>query len=208
MMTDEIKNTNDYELIMLYREENEDAKNILFLKYKFIIDIVVKKYLKFIKVLDIDMQEVNSECNVGFSDALRSYQEDKDSKLSSFITLCIERRISTLIRKYNREKYKILHDSYSLDYLYEQFQRPLIEILEDNSNEPLINMEEKENYNELIGTIKERLSKKEIEVFELMIKGYDYKQIAKILNNTPKQIDNAMQRIKGKIRKILDAKKN
>ena len=30
---DMVKDTNDYELIMLYREEDEDAKNILFFKY-------------------------------------------------------------------------------------------------------------------------------------------------------------------------------
>ena len=44
MKTEDIINTNDNELIMLYRENDEDAKNILFYKYKFIIDILIKKY--------------------------------------------------------------------------------------------------------------------------------------------------------------------
>ena len=203
-MTEEIINhTNDYELIMLYREEDEDAKNILYLKYKFIIDILIKKYQKSIAILNIDMQEVYSECAVGFSDGLRSYQENKESTLPTFITLCVERRLTGLIRKYNREKYKIIHDSYSLDYFYEQFGRPLMDIIEDTSKEPLINMTEQEEYTELLNDIKSSLSNRENQVFSLMISGFSYQQIAKILNQTPKQVDNTMQRIKLKIKKIL-----
>ena len=40
-----------------------------------------------------------------------------------------------------------------------------------------------------------------------MIKGFNYQQIAKILGNTPKQVDNTMQRLKQKIRNLLLEKK-
>lgn len=203
-MTDiDLDNTNDYELIMLYREEDEHAKNVLYLKYKFIIDILIKKYQKAINTLNIDMQEVYSECAVGFSDSLRSYQDDKDSILPTFITLCVERRLYSLVKKYNREKYKLINNTYSLDYFYEQFGRPLMEILTDNSHEPLGTMMEEEEYNDLLNKIKSILSKKENEVFTFMLNGFDYKQIAKMLELTPKQVDNTMQRIKVKIKNIL-----
>jgi len=207
-MTEEmIENTNDSELIMLYRENDEDAKNILFLKYKFIIDILIKKNQNIINVLNIDMQEVYSECTVGFSDGLRSFQDDKDATLPSFITLCIERRLTGLFRKYNREKYKILQESYSLDYYYDQVGRPLMDILVDNSYEPLINMTEEESYKELLKDIKDKLSSQENEVFSYMIKGFNYQQIAKILEYTPKKVDNTIQRIKLKIKNILENRK-
>lgn len=204
-MTDEmIENTNDSELIMLYQENDEDAKNILFLKYKFIIDILIKKYQKMITVLNIDMQEVYSESTVGFSDALRSFQDDKECNLPTFITLCVERRISNLVRKYNREKYKVMNDTYSLDYFYEPIGRPLIEILVDNSNEPLVNMTEEENYEELLNDIHLTLSRKENNVFSYMISGFNYQQISKIIGDTPKQVDNTIQRIKFKIKNLLN----
>lgn len=204
MKTDiDLEKTNDYELIMLYREDDEYAKNILYLKYKFIIDILIKKYQKAIIVLNIDMQEVYSECAVGFSDSLRSFQDDKDSTLPTFISLCVERRLNDLIKKYSREKYKIINDTYSLDYFYEQFGRPLMDVLSDNSNEPLGAMMEEEEYKELLEGIEKVLSKKENNVFKFMLNGFDYKQIAKILGETPKQIDNTMQRIKTKIKKLL-----
>lgn len=204
MKTDiDLEKTNDYELIMLYREDDEYAKNILYLKYKFIIDILIKKYQKIIIVLNIDMQEVYSECAVGFSDSLRSFQDDKDSTLPTFISLCVERRLNDLIKKYSREKYKIINDTYSLDYFYEQFGRPLMDVLSDNSNEPLGAMMEEEEYKELLESIEKILSKKENNVFNFMLKGFNYKQIAKILGETPKQIDNTMQRIKTKIKKLI-----
>ena len=204
---DELEKTNDNELLMLYREDDEDAKNMLFYKYKFIIDILIKKYQHWLSALKIDFQELYSECTVGFSDALYCFQEDKDSSLPTFITLCVERRISGIIRKYSRDKYKILQDSYSLDFIYDDNNGSLIETISDEYNhDPLKNMAEEEEYNELIIKIKKELTKKEYEVFVLKSRGFDYQEIARILDKNPKQVDNSIQRIKTKIKNILNTK--
>ena len=52
--------------------------------------------------------------------------------------------------------------------------------------------------------INKDLTKLEQEVFHLKLKGYDYKEIAKRLNKSPKAVDNTIQRIKVKIKNILD----
>lgn len=203
----DLEKTNDNELIMLYREDDEDAKNMLYYKYKFIIDVLIKKYSNWLSSLKVDYQELYSECAVGFSDALRSFQEDKDSSLPTFITLCIERRLGGVIRKYSRDKYKVMQDSYSLDFFYDDKNASLIEKLSDgSSNDPLKNMAEEEEYAELIENIKYSLTDKELEVFVLKIRGFDYQEIARILNRNPKQIDNTMQRVKAKIKSLIDNK--
>ena len=203
----DLEKTNDNELIMLYREDDEDAKNMLYYKYKFIIDVLIKKYSNWLSSLKVDYQELYSECAVGFSDALRSFQEDKDSSLPTFITLCIERRLGGVIRKYSRDKYKVMQDSYSLDFFYDDKNASLIEKLSDgSSNDPLKNMAEEEEYVELIESIKYSLTDKELEVFVLKIRGFDYQEIARILNRNPKQIDNTMQRVKAKIKSLIDNK--
>ena len=43
----------------------------------------------------------------------------------------------------------------------------------------------------------------EKEVYELMINGFNYVDIAAILNKSPKQVDNAIQRIRNKLKGIL-----
>ena len=201
MINEEI---NDSELIMLYREDDENAKNLAFYKYKFIIDILIRKYQSYLKKLNVDFQEVYSECTIGFSDALRNYQDEKESSLATFITLCVERRILGLIRKYNRDKYKNLNNTYSLDFEINNDGANLLDILSDEGEfDPLNSITETETYRELVAKIKDRLTTREYEVFCLMSRGLNYKEIAEILKATPKQIDNTMQRIKNKIRIIL-----
>ena len=58
----------------------------------------------------------------------------------------------------------------------------------------------------LLKDIKESLSANEQEVFSLMLENYSYQEIAAILNRSTKQIDNACQRIKLKIKGILECR--
>ena len=205
MIKDDLNDVNDYELIMLYREDDEDAKNLLFLKYKFIIDILIRKYKAGIVALNIDFQEVYSECTVAFSDALKSFKDSKNASLPTFITLCVERRLKGVLRKYNRNKYKDMHESYSLDFVYDDVDSSLMNSISDEGEfDPLKNMTDKERYQEFICEIKNSLTQRENDVFVLMINGLNYREIAKILNKTDKQVDNTMQRIKGKIKSLLN----
>ena len=56
----------------------------------------------------------------------------------------------------------------------------------------------------LLDKIRKSLTDNELPVFELMTLGIGYKDIAEVLGKEPKQIDNAIQRIKAKIKKILN----
>lgn len=198
--------TNDYELLMLYNEKDELAKNLLYEKYSYIIPLVINKYKRNYIKLKIDEQEVYSEANVGFSDALTNYRDDKNASLPTFITLCIERRLFSLARKYMTQKHKLNMDTLSLETAYNDSEKPLLEMVSDNGkNDPLNNLEENDNFLELKRKIEKSLSKSEYEVYSLMINNYDYKEIAKILNVNEKYVDNAIQRIKNKVKNIINA---
>ena len=68
----------------------------------------------------------------------------------------------------------------------------------------IINYKNSEDYNLLIHKIKNSLSKVEYEIFELLIRDFGWKDISEILNLEPKQVDNGRERIKRKIRKLLE----
>ncbi len=207
-MNKNLQDLNDFELIMLYHEEDELAKNLLFMKYKPIIDILISKYRKIINANNIDYQEVYSECTVGFSDAIKSYQDDKKTTLPTFITICIERRIIALIRKYGQEKYRIYNESYSLDYVSDNLDKPAIELISDDKQpDPLNEITDIENYQEFVTNMKKILTKKEYEVFTFMLRNFNYQEIARILGVSKKQVDNTIQRIKNKIREFLNKEK-
>lgn len=195
----------DGELYSLICESDEDAKDLLFVKYKYIIDIVIKKYAFSAMKYGFEYKDLYQEALVGFSDALQSYQEDKNSSMATFITLCVDRRLQNTIRKAGRIKNKVLLESLSLDHVYEEYNIPLREVISDNNlHDPLTNITKDEEFDELLEFIEKSLSSSEYEVYKLLIAGLSYNEIAKILEKSPKQIDNAIQRIKNKVKEILD----
>ena len=193
----------DERLVELAKTSDE-AKNELYKKYKYIEDILIRKYASIASYLNIDMNELISEAAYAFSDAINSYQNDKNAKLSTFISLCIDRRLQKLIKKYSSEKAKILNNTYSLDYDYNEDGVTLKDLISDSSiNDPLKKLAEEQEYDELLSKIKKALSDSEYEVFKLYSGGFDYQTIALITNKNSKQIDNTIQRLKHKIRDIL-----
>lgn len=195
----------DSYLLDMICESSEEAKDMLYQKYKYIIDIVIKKYVSMANMLGIDYNDLYQEALVGFADALNSYNEKREASLPTFITVCVERRLQVSIIKAGRIKNKVLNDSLSLEHTYESFKVPLKDILSDNSeNDPLENITKEEGLKELVEKIKEVLSDSEYEVYSLLVSGLNYREIATLLDKEPKQIDNTIQRIKGKVRKILE----
>ncbi len=194
----------DSELFSLLCEADEDVKDVLFIKYKYIIDIVIKKYAYSAMKYGFEYKDLYQEALVGFSDALKSFQEDKNSSIATFITLCVDRRLQNAIRKASRIKNRVLLESLSLDHVYEEYNIPLKEVISDNNeNDPLTHITKDEEFDELLEFIEKALSASEYEVYKLLITGLSYHEIADILGKTSKQIDNTIQRIKNKIKSIL-----
>ncbi len=201
------KDIEDSELIYLVKENNEIAKDIIFDKYKYIIDIIAKKYKKSGYVLGLEYNDLYQEAMLGFIDAIYSYDDEKSS-ISTYISLCVERKIYSCLKKASRMKNKIQNEALSLEYTYDD-NTSLKDILSDNNvNNPLENIINIENQEEVIDNVKEVLSDSEKMVFSLMIAGLDYKSIAVILDLTPKQVDNTRNRIRNKARKIIFDKNN
>ncbi len=195
----------DNELILQLHEASEDAKDILFEKYKYIIEIELKKYSRMARVLGYDLNDLYQDALVGFSDALVSYRTDKHAALSSFITLCVDRKLQVSIKKAGRLKNKLLNESLSLEHTYSNYTSPLMDLLSDNSqNDPLERIVKEEKTMELVDSIEKSLSESEYEVYSLMINGLKYDEIATLLNKNLKQIDNSIQRVRAKIKKILE----
>ena len=194
---------NDIELVHLVSEQDEIAKDALYEKYNYIIDIIMAKYKKVFYVLNMDASEVRQDAMLAFSDALVRYSNEKDTSLATFISLVIERKIQNCVRSADTIKNKKYNERYSLDYEYEAFNKPLSEIIGDADADPLVKISSKEAYQELTTKIKSVLSPLEYEVYKLLVSGFTYIDIAKILEKEPKQIDNTIQRLRTKIKELI-----
>jgi len=200
----EYKDYNDEELIYLIREKSSEAKDLLLAKYKYIIDTLIKKYSQAIKGLGIDFNDLYQEAYLGFTDALNAYDPEKDSSLKTFISLCVQRKIQTALRNASRLKNKMLNESLSLEQTYQDEKDPLLYMIGDTKEDPLLKILDKETEKDLGDKIKGVLSSFEYEVYSLMINGFNYLEIATILDKDPKQIDNTIQRIRNKVKKIIN----
>lgn len=184
-------NVTDSELLMLVKEHNEDAEQMLFDRYKYIIDIISKKY-KFYNNTTVDNNDIYQQALIGFYEAIYNYDE-KSTSLASFITLCINRKLITMINVIqNHNRLACL----GLDYIDDN-------LCLENTNNPSFIKEEQENVEILLNKIRNQLSMFEIDVFNLFINSYTYVEIAEILHTDKKKIDNAIQRIKRKVKTLL-----
>lgn len=199
------KEYSDSELLMMMNEHSEHAKDLLYKKYEYIVKIYVKKYKRMAYVLGMELKDLNQEALVGFSDALNSYNENAKSKLASFITICVERRIQSALLKASRKKNIALNEALSLEHSYPDFNVTLADIISDNNeNDPLTKMTRNEHYSRLVNDIIKSLSRSEKDVLYLMIDGFNYREIATILDIEPKSVDNTIQRIKNKVKGIIE----
>jgi len=189
---------NDNELLDLISEGNERAKEILFKKYDRVIKIYVSKYIKLSSNIGLDFDDLYQEGLIGLENATNSFN-GVDSKFSTFATVCIDRKMKTILTKANRQKNRILNSSLSLEYMNDDDTPFIDRVKDEGSLDPLLYMVEKEDVKKLNLNIKRNLSNFENEVYELLRSHFSYVEIANILDKDIKAIDNAIQRIRKKI---------
>lgn len=194
---------NDNELIYLIYDFNEEANRILHEKYYKIIKIKVAKYRALAKRIGLDACDLMQEGLLGLEEAINSYRDNKDMKFSSFANMCIERQILSVVNYHSRKKHTFLNDSCSIDAEDEK-GRTMLDYSLKSDIDPLMMMEKEEEKNSIYELMTKDLSKLEKEVFELKLNGLDYREIARLLNKSYKSIDSALQRIRFKLKKILN----
>lgn len=199
MMTDE-------QLIRRLREGENEITDYIMDKYKHL----VRKKAKEMYLLGGENDDLIQEGMIGLFKAVRDYDLTQDTSFYSFADLCVSRQMYTAIKASQRQKHIPLNSYISLyegeDEAQEEKNPPLIETIQtvkDNNPEELFL--NKEYLQTIEQELKERLSALENRVLHLHLLGMDYQTIAKLLDKSPKSIDNALQRIKAKMSMIIFA---
>ena len=194
------KDFNDYELLNFIAEGNEDANNIILKKYEPLINKIALKLLPYCKGNGLDLSDLVQEGMIGLNHAIERYQEMENTLFYTYASRCIERKIISVVISSNRNKNKILNESIS----YDDDENLIMRVIKDNSPGPEEILISEELEEKLLFKIKGKLTDLEEQVFTLMINGFKYKEIAEILDKDEKSIDNTIQRLKSKIRKLLN----
>lgn len=194
---------NDYELVSIAQELNEDAINLLYEKYQPLINKKSRKFIKYLRNKGIELSDLIQDCIVGFEEAIKNFNPNDDVSFYTFANICMDRRLMSELTRQNRDKYKFLNEALPLENDYAE-ESNLIDFIQDNSNNPELTLLSEENINELYINISDELTDLEDLVLKLKVQGFTYKEIADILDKDEKSIDNAVQRIKQKLKILIN----
>lgn len=209
-MEKEYGNCSDEELILRLRDGEEAITDYIMDKYK----NMVRSKAKSMYILGADREDLIQEGMIGLFKAVRDYDTGRDASFFTFADLCVSRQMYTAIQAAGRQKHMPLNTYVSLyadgadgeDGLREA-ERGLLESassrLEQNPEELLI---DRENVKRLEEVMEKELSSFEKQVLDLYLTGMKYSQIARVLGKDDKSTDNALQRIKAKLKKAISSK--
>lgn len=199
------KDYNDFELINYIRENSEEANDILFKKYKPMIVTFATKMINYSPNLGLEINDLIQEGMLGLNTAINAFDENDETSFYTYAKTCIERKIISTIIAAKRQKHKILNESMSLEiYTDEDNSSVMDALVADNSYNPENIIVQTESEHKLLEKIVGQLTPLEQQVFDLKISGFKYKEIADILDKEPKVIDNALNRIKTKIKNLIE----
>ena len=193
----------DGELIDRLRRGESPIMDYICDKYK----NLVRSKAKSMFILGADNEDLIQEGMIGLFKAVQDYDLGRDASFSTFAELCISRQMYTAVQASRRRKHFPLNSYVSLDSEASDDDKEgtkLAELLVDKVElSPEEVFLDKERVAYLEKAIEEELSDFEKQVLDLYRTGMSYSQIAKVLGRDEKATDNALQRLKAKIRKML-----
>ncbi len=207
-MSDVYEGLTDEELIDRQRSGERQIMDYIMDKYK----NLVRKKAKSMHILGADNDDLIQEGMIGLFKAVRDYDPGRDASFYTFADLCISRQMYKAVQASRREKHTPLNTYVSL-------YADMAEAENDGNSTELVNviasavetnpeqlMIDRENVADIEAIIEKELSSFEKQVLDLYITGMSYSQIAGVLSRDAKSTDNALQRLKAKLRKAVDKK--
>ena len=178
------------DLVFKARQGDDQAINKIVESFKEKVKGIARGYF----LIGGDLDDLAQEGMIGLFKAINSFDDQKSNDFNAFALMCVNRQIINCIKKYNTDKNKMLNYTISLDDV-------------DESDLCTISPEsiaiDKESNLQLRHLIDKHLSKMERQVVLAFFEGYSYSEIALQLKATTKSVDNALQRARQKLSKIL-----
>ena len=185
----------DEELIERLGNGESKISDYLMEKYKG----TVKKRARAMYLIGGETDDLIQEGMIGLFKAVQDYRPDREASFRTFAGLCIDRQLYSAVKNSTRQKHIPLNSYVSLS---EEEESGSLEGLWSENPEALVI--DRETTGILEKEISRALSPMENKVLDYYLRGYGYVQIAEIMGKTPKSIDNALQRIRGKIRTCIE----
>ncbi len=195
MIKNDYKKYTDETLIQRLRDGEKGVSDYLLEKYK----SVVRKKARAMYLIGGETDDLIQEGMLGLFKAIQDYRPDRETSFRTFALLCMERQMYNAIQGSNRQKHQPLNSYVSLSD--GSVDENTFESLVISNPESIII--DRETAIDLEQRIHKCLSPFENHVLDSYMRGHDYLQIADEFEKSPKSIDNALQRIRKKVRRTI-----
>lgn len=187
----------DEQLIGQLRSGDSRVMDYILDKYK----PLVRKKANAVFLIGGETDDLIQEGMIGLFKAVRDYDGGKEASFFSFAELCITRQLYKAVEASNRKKHAPLNTYISFYSETGEEGHSLAETLTTGGmGDPEQMIIDQENLKQFWDGLREHLSPMEQQVLDEYLQGNNYQQIAEHMNKPPKTIDNALQRIKTKVR--------
>lgn len=177
-------------LVSRAKSGNAEALTTLLEKYS---EKIMQKSLTFKNLNGLESDDLYQEGMIGFVAAVYSFDERLGVQFSTYANTIAVRKMLSAIRKANNKSNIPLQYYVSLED-----EEDLLSHLPTPEETVMFN----EELDLINNFIENNLSKSEKKVFRLNVAGLSYFEIAEILECDEKFVDNALQRIRRKLRKL------
>ncbi len=178
----------DEELVELYNCGVQDAFGELSVRYI----LVIRNRSAGLYNMGVEAEDLFQEGLIALHTAARTYRDGEGVSFSAYASRCIRNRLISAVRKVNSDKNRINNNTVSLDYRDDGQCDP--------QSEPERLLMADEGIKELMELAHDNLSDMEMRVLALYIDGKSYEEISGKLGIPIKSCDNAMQRVRRKLK--------
>lgn len=184
------------------RRGDEIAVELLLERYRRFAHYRARRYF----IPGAEHEDLLQEALVGLFKAIKAFDTSR-GPFTAFAGLCIDRQIHTAVKTANCLNHKLFRAAASLDasaFLRTDDYLPIIERLQSApDDDPVTVVEATDEIERAKGFLTRTLTQLEAEVLRLHSQDKTYEEMATVLEMSIKGVDNALQRIKAKLRTFL-----
>lgn len=177
-------NTQITTLLQRCKADDDNALNQLAKRFSGTIRSISDSYF----IYGGDSEDLYQIGLIGFFDAVKKYDQSKNSDFVKFAKICIHSKIIDAIKEANRKKHSPLNTAVGIDNIHAV-----------SSMDPEKRFIAREQLLSVYSAIDFKLSDYEKRVLNLYTDGLSYKEIAERVGTSVKSISNALSRIRSKL---------
>ena len=192
----------DEELVAMAQNGDKNALEAVILRYNKLVYAKSKSFF----LIGADDDDIIQEGFIGLYNAVKKFDGEKFPFFNVFAGLCIRRRMINAVKEASRKKHSPLNSYVSLDNtgFDDENSVRLSEVLaSDTLRDPETIFIDREDADGMEYEINKALSSMELKVLLEYLDGRSYQEIADILGKDAKSVDNAIQRIKKKLKYLV-----